>query len=396
MAGVNVFEPIANVFVNTSQSWGGVAGQLTAAVLAPITLGASILVIWHGVAILRGAGGGHHVLDVFVKCLRAFLVVALALTAGAYTSTIIGFLQDLRTSLTGMFVTGAATSYSALDIAMQQTLDTWDPVWSWASIHIRPLAGDFSGFTAILCWAAMSAAFWIFGAICAINLVLIDVSLALMFALGPMFVACFAFQATARFTDAWLGAVLKYTLTAVVVSAITGLGVGVLEAYAMRVSAAGGQLQYVVAALSALGSSLMLGVLSLRIPALAGDMVGGIGIAISGLSLGKLPLEAAKSIMTKGASVAASAAGGTARVATNAGAYVAGRAVASETGQRLAQSSLGLMAIKAYERASAFSGIMTDSEGGARAAYQHGRGSSEGTGTATGRPYGKMHIPGGG
>lgn len=381
MAGVNVFEPIANQFVSMSNSWAGVAGTLTAAVLAPITIGVSILVMWHGISILRGAGGGHHALDVFVKCLRAFFVVAVALAAGAYAATVIGFFQELRTSLTGMFVTGATTSYSALDIAMQKMLDTWDPVWNWAKDHINIWDADFSGVVAILCWGLMSACFWMFGAICAINLVLIDISLALMFALGPMFIACFAFQATARFTDAWLGAVLKYTLTAVVVAAITGLGVGILESYATRISAASENLQFVVAALSALGSSIVLGVLALRIPALAGDMVGGIGISAFGASMGRMPIAAVQAAMTKGASVAA-----------NAGSYAAGRLAGTGAGQGIAQSSLGQRAVSAYQTTSAIAG-----SGGARSAYQTGRNvsSGSGTGVATGRPVGSSHKPGG-
>ena len=390
MAGVNVFEPIANKFIQTSNSWSGVAGSLTAAVLAPITIGVSILIMWHGIAILRGAGGGNHALDVFVRSLRAFLVVALALAAGAYTSNIVAFLQDMRTQLTALFVTGSMTSYSALDIAMQKMLDTWDPVWNWSSanINFNPLNANISGIVAILCWGVMSACFWFFGAICAINLVLIDISLALMFALGPMFIACFAFQATARFTDAWLGAVLKYTLTAVVVAAITGLGVGILETYAQRIASASQNLQFVVAALAALGSSIVIGVLALRIPALAGDMVGGIGISAFGAGLGRLPIAAAQAVMTKGASVAA-----------NAGAYTTGRAAGSETGQKLINSTLGQKAIEAYTRTATTASAIGGS-GGARAAYDTGlsRSMGGGTGTATGlrRPLGTTHTPGGG
>lgn len=402
MADFRVIAPLSNLVLDHTKAWSGIAGQLSGLVMAPILAGVTILIMWHGFNIVRGAGGSNHMLDVFAKFLRAFLVVGLALAGGAYAGTVVAFFQELRNGLTGLFVTGSASSYDALDSAVSAALATWDPTWAWAEKHINFWSGDTSGLVAVACWFFMAGSMLILAVICAINLIVIDFALALIFALGPIFVACFAFQATARFTDAWLGGVLKYTFTGVVIAAVVGLATSVLQRFANALSASSGALDFVTAAFGAVGAAFILIVLTSRIPQIAGDIVGGIGISAVGPAMAAAPLAAA-----------ASMARGAVNGGANAAAFGAGRAADSKAGAAIGNSALGSSVVGGYravaEKTKGFSdavrGRGTDENGkavtgqGMGNAFALGRGSvaapGEGTGTITsGRPVDRQHVPG--
>ncbi|MGJ7523713.1 type IV secretion system protein [Variovorax sp. LT1P1] len=409
MADFRVIAPLASQILDATKAWSGIAGQLTGMVMALILTGTTILIMWHGFNIVRGAGGSNHFLDTFAKVLRSFLVVSVALAGGAYAGTVVAFFQELRNGLTSLFVVGSSSSYDALDASVSAALGTWDPTWAWASEHINFWSGDTSGLVGVVCWFFMAGAMLILAVICAINLIVIDFALALIFALGPIFVACFAFQSTARFTDAWLGGVLKYTFTGVVISAVVGMATSILQRYANALSSSAGALDFVAAAFGAVGAAVILVVLTSRIPQIAGDIVGGIGISAVGPAMAAAPIAAA-------ASMVKSAAGGGA----NAAAYGVGRASESRAGAAVGQvgsaisgSALGTKVASAYQSAAtttkgftdAVRGRGTDADGravsgqGVGNAYSIGRASASpastaGVGTVTGaRPVARQHSP---
>jgi type IV secretion system protein VirB6 len=409
MADFRVIAPLASKILEATNAWSGIAGQLASLVMAPIITAVTILIMWHGFNIVRGAGGSNHLLDVFAKFLRAFLVVGLAISGGAYAATIVAFFQDLRNGLTTMFVAGSATSYDALDNAVRMALSTWDPTWAWSSEHINLWSGDTSGLVAVACWFFMAGAMLILAVICAINLIVIDFALALIFALGPIFVACFAFQSTARFTDAWLGGVLKYTFTAVVVAAVVGIATSILQTYATAIAASQGALDFVTAAFGAVGAAFILVVLTGRIPQIAGDIVGGIGISAVGPAMAASPLAAMASAARSGVNGGANAAAyGTGRVAQSS----VGQAI-GQAGSTVAQSSLGAQVAGAYRSAAGSTRAFTDAVRGrgtdadGRVTTGHGMGnaygigrsaaapaSTAGVGTVTGsRPVARQHAP---
>ena len=274
-----VFSSIKTQLLAPTNTWSTVAGNLSALVLSPVLVGVSIVIFWHGFNILRGAHGAHHMLDIFAKLIRSFLVVALAISAGAYTSNVIGFLNDLRTGLTGLFIPGSATnSYGALDAAMEAVLSTWDGMWLVASQNVSVgLIGptDISGILMLIGWIVLAAALAIFCALCAFNLIFIDFSLALMFALGPMFIACMAFPSTSRFADGWIAGVLKYILTAVCVAAVVGLGVGILKTYTDKMVSDPSTINFILVAINGVIASVVLGLFVSKMPQVASDMVVG-------------------------------------------------------------------------------------------------------------------------
>jgi type IV secretion system protein VirB6 len=377
-----IFEPIAQSILGQINAWGGIAATVATWVAAPILIGVTIMIIWHGLNLMRGAGGHHHVLDVFAKTLRAFLVVSLALAGGAYSSNVVGFISDLRTDLANLFVAApaGASSYAVLDISVGRAVDTMRSMLPWVFDNTSLLPLNLTGLIGLFSMAFMVGCIVVYATVAAVNLLLIDFALAIIFAVGPLFVACFAFESTAKFFDAWLGGALKYTFTAVVMAAVLGIGNGILDNFSARIASSPDTIDFIGTAFAALAATGILIVMAFRAPEIAGNIVGGIGISVLGPAAASAPLAAIGSAMKGGA-----------RGAANATSYAAGAASTTAPGQRVAQaaaaireSSVGQRVASAARFTQATGNMQPGSVGGA---FNAGAGRSAGTGTITnGRP----------
>ena len=177
-----------------------------------------------------------------------------------------------------------------------------------------------------------------------------------MFGFGPIFIACFAFQATARFFDTWLSSVLKYTFTAVLMSMVIGVSNKLVIGY---VGAMGGNPDLNSLILNTLGAFLALGIITvlvLKTATLAADMVGGIGVNLSGsTAVGKAIATGASGAANAAGYVGGAAAGGAARYGSMATGQVMGgslgatvlkqteamRAAVGSVGSRVASGAAG-------------------------------------------------------
>lgn len=104
--------------------------------------------------------------------------------------------------------------------------------------------------------------------------------LKVLLAIGPLFIAAFVFQATARFFDSWLATVLKYVVTAALIMLVVGVGNGIFDHYTSVLQENVGGMGVYKAAFYSVAASGLLIYFTLKIPALGGDMLGGGGISI--------------------------------------------------------------------------------------------------------------------
>lgn len=105
MAGV--IKTQADTVLGMVASWSSIPNTLITWVTPVLLLGLTILIMWHGYKVIRGAGGQDHLLDVFFNSIRVFLVFSLCLVGGVYASNVVIIVQELREGLTGLF-SGAA------------------------------------------------------------------------------------------------------------------------------------------------------------------------------------------------------------------------------------------------------------------------------------------------
>lgn len=282
--------------------------ETLATMMAPfLSIGVTLYIIAHGYEVMRGGGGSSPILDLVSKIYRPVICFHLALAGGMYSSTVVGILVDIRQSLTGVFG-GSGNSYVALDSAVQNAASHVIECSVVAFQNITFLPFNLNGILIIACLLAMGIGFVAYGVFACINFLVIDASLYVLFGFGPLFVAAFAFQATARFFDTWLSAVLKYSITAVVMAVIIGISNSLIQGAAASLNTNGDVSALFVNTATVIGGVLVIILLVSRVSTLAADMVGGIGINFSG-----------------GAAVA-KAVGGMGAGAANAAGYVGGAA----------------------------------------------------------------------
>lgn len=261
-----------------------IAQALVAMVMPIIGAVLVIKVMIYGYEVLRGQVSQNVLLELVFKNIRPMMVISIALAGGAYAANIVPMVEDLRTNLTSLFTqTHAANSYAALDMSMDKALvaheimanDAWEN-----HIQIGVHETDLTGIVTIIAAGLMIISLLLYSVIAAAQLLVIDVMLKVLLAIGPLFIAAFVFPATARFFDSWLATVLKYVVTAALIMLVVGVGNGIFDHYTSVLQENVGGMGVYKAAFYSVAASGLLIYFTLKIPALGGDMLGGGGISI--------------------------------------------------------------------------------------------------------------------
>lgn len=303
--------------------------QVLVAMVMPI-IGAVLVikVMIYGYEVLRGQVSQNVLMEVAFRNIRPMLVISIALAGGAYAANIVPMVEELRTTLTSLFTqTHVANSYAALDLSMDRALQSFqymtDDAWE-NNVKIGLNELDLTGFFIIACAVLMLVSLLLYSVVAAAQLLVIDVMLKVLLAIGPLFIAAFVFQSTARFFDSWLATVLKYIVTAALIMLVVGVGNGIFDHYTSLLQAGTSTSDGMgapKAAFYSLAASGLLIYFTLKIPSLAGDMLGGAGISIFSPSAVAAP---AGSAVNKATSPAREVAGN----------YIAGKTSAASTVMR--------------------------------------------------------------
>jgi len=375
-----VFKPLATTILTGLTSWSSIADTLIGALKGPILAALTIKLMWQGLSAVRGVGGRMVFPEAIFASLRVTLVWWAALTAGSYSTNVMGFFLDLRSGLTALFVPGAGDGYIAIDQMMDNAITALGSIFLWADD-----ADMIPAFLGMLAGLAMCTFMAIFGIVASVNMLFADLSLAFLFAIGPLFVACFAFQSTSRFFDSWLGSVLSCCMLAVLIAAVAGMAIGIMAGYATNLAAGVGELDFLTSTFAALGASGILIAFAAKAPSLVASLAGGINAAAMRLSQASGPIGAA---MSAAGAAGRSMAGGAANLA----AYGAGAAMSTPAGQALASSAPAQAVGSAVNAVAAAANTLTGSMGGAFAA---GRGGSIAAGGGSGASARPMPQPAG-
>lgn len=389
----NFFNTVCSAVLTPLTSAFDISAQLVGVAGPFISIGITLILIVKGYATMRGSMGGQPMLDVLSEIAKPVLVLNVALVGGAYTNNIVGSFAELRTDLSGLFGAQGVNSYAALDTGMSSVLGAIFKSLPGIVEGISFIPADFTGVLEIALLALIGFFYLFYCIVAAVNLLVIDAGLSIVIGVGPLFVACIAFQATAKFFDSWLSTILKYTLTAVFVSAVIGVTNGIIKKLADDFAKNPDAGDYITLTLGFIATSLLLISLIVKSASVAADLVGGIALNIAG------PREVANSMrqiaapVANAASYAAGAAtGGIARGAAAAGSMAAGTSLgarvlkATESMRASSSSSASAAATGARNFGSAVAG-----GGGMGNAFSVGRNaasasSGRGMVTASGRP----------
>jgi len=236
---------------------------------APLRVAVMLYVVIYGVAVMRGAIQ-EPILDFAWRSIRIVAVILLATNAASYQQYVTGlFFESLPKEISNAIAGGGLDMKSGqpFDQLLSKGVEVATQIYEQAGItNIAPalIAAILLVFTAVsgfLQFAIMLYA---------------KVGLALVLALGPIFIALMLFEATRTFGEAWTRQLANFVIQHVLVVALIGLMLTTVGHFVDKYganAATGGQLIVGAVAISAvLGLAAYI---ALQLPEIAGALAGG-------------------------------------------------------------------------------------------------------------------------
>ena len=310
MSAFTVFSTSGAAILAPFLTFSGASAAVATVMIPILVSGLTINIMWHGYETMRGRGGPNAFLDVCAMSVRVGLVMALGLTA--YTANVVGLINEVIGWLSTLFATAGAVTGSglsgsvtpaltALDASCQIAVDSMSRIWDVATgtgtasgqpshitIDLVPFKTDFSGVMMITQGLVMLLAFSIYACIAAFELLYIQIALLIFYAIGPLFIAAYAFKSTEHFFSSWLKGICQFAITAVVIAMCIGLGNSILSTYVARISTNLAVLDFLQLGVASLVASIMLILVVTKVPELATHIVGGISVSSAAFAAGRV------------------------------------------------------------------------------------------------------------
>jgi type IV secretion system protein VirB6 len=246
----------------------------TAAAIEPAAVSLAVIYVmaW-GFLHLRGAVE-EPVLTGAVRIVRLVVVFGVGLRLWQYNAVIVDTFFAAPVQL------AAALAGAADPVA---TLDTlWERGGAVAAF-LWEKGGVFNGDVGY--YLAAVIVYGLMGAVCVYTLFLMAlarVALALLLAIGPLFIVLLLFDSTRRFFEAWVAQLANYALVGVLAVLTATLLMSVVEAYAVQTAARGAAILTVDALDMLLVAGLVLLILRQVMP-IAARLSGGVALASQGV-----------------------------------------------------------------------------------------------------------------
>jgi len=262
--------------------------NLASAVSGPLKAAVTLWIIFQGIAILRGVVN-EPVMDFAVKAMKVVVIVALATKVDTYNAFIKNvFFEALPREIGNALAGSGATTptANAFDSFLQKGYQSAQELWSQSG-----MTNPGPAFLGVMVMVIAGL-----GAVVAYTVSLYaKIALAVVLALGPVFVALALFRSTKRFTESWLGQVVNFVVLQALVMVVLSLVLKVADQ--LSTTAASGN--FGDAMMSALTMSvvyLLAAFVSFQLPGIASAIAGGgaalgLGLAQSAvLAMGKAEL----------------------------------------------------------------------------------------------------------
>jgi type IV secretion system protein VirB6 len=238
----------------------------TAAAIEPVaaTIATIYVMVW-GYLQLRGQVD-EPVTNAAVRLLTLVLVFGVGLRLWLYHAVIVDTFFAAPAELAARLV-GASDPVAIVDTIWDRGGTVAGSLWEKGSL----LSGDF-GF-----YLAAVAVYALVGFVCVYTMFLISLSriaLAVLLAIGPLFIVLTLFTATRHFFDSWLRELANYALVTVLTVLLAALMLDLVQAYAEQTAARGSAILTVDALNLVLVAALVLLVMRQVLP-IAARLAGG-------------------------------------------------------------------------------------------------------------------------
>lgn len=211
----NQFKAPLESFISSGTSnistW--VAGPLTAALV--------LYVVLYGYLVLRGSIETP-VLEFAYRAIKLGILVMLVRDAADYRAFVTDlFFTSLPQEISTALNTGTVPSASTFDALLDKGQASANQIWNRSSWPLD-IATAFGGLLMVVITFVVAAIGYIVS-------LYARVALAIILALGPIFIALAMFQSTRRFTEAWIGQLVNFVILQVLVVAVGSLLITTLD-----------------------------------------------------------------------------------------------------------------------------------------------------------------------
>lgn len=238
---------------------------------------------------------------VIKQWLKIAVIAAFALSADGYQNQVVAAFNGLQTGLSeALNANSAAPSgsiYETLDVLLAKGLDLTAACFQKADEAGWNFGAVFGWLGAGVCMALGTLVFALIGGV---NIIIAQFSLAIMFALGPLFILCLMFPITAKFFDGWFSQVLNFIFMAVILSLIMTFGMVAYDEFIKGVDLSGnGQQNPIMIGIQVLGLTAALAWIAMQAGSMASGLAGGVSLAAMSLRQIAAPAAAATSVAGK-------------------------------------------------------------------------------------------------
>jgi type IV secretion system protein VirB6 len=252
---------------------GDVSSRVIVAITPVVSAGLTLYFTVWAVLVIRGAVQ-QPVLEFLGKMIRTALIVAVALSAGFYQQTVAELVRCVPDDLAAVVMgngaaacgTPASGQAAVIDLAAGRGFDKAGDAFKKGTIYTQQGMAFYT--FAVLIVIATVLMVGVGGAM----IVVAKVALALLAALGPLFIAALLFECTKRFFDRWVGMVATQVLIVVVFAFLFTFMLGVYANYMTGFSFNGN-----AAVVYGIGGALILSIVSCALLGAAFYLAVGLG-----------------------------------------------------------------------------------------------------------------------
>lgn len=217
------------------------------------------------IALKYWRGSAHEaVQDFFIRVITWAAILTFAMNATYYSSTVVPFFNGIGDEISNA-VNGTPTTANVLDALMNKIVEACNTLYSAAD-------GIEETATALMITSAIYMVSELFICIAAAYIILAKIALAILLALGPLFIALALFPATRKFFDAWVGQCMNYVFLTVLFSFLGNLQVSFFKT--LIVDQIG-----IIAMAKIIAAGIIFILVSFNMPSLASALAGGVGIS---------------------------------------------------------------------------------------------------------------------
>jgi type IV secretion system protein VirB6 len=211
-----VFDFLDRQFTAPLQNFisSGTSG-ISAWVTGPLTVALTLYVILYGFLILRGSVQ-EPIMDFAFRAMKLAIILMLVRNASEYQTYVTNiFFETLPREVAEALNTGGAPSATTFDSLLDKGQKSANDIWAQSAWPVDPLT-SFAGLVVVFMTFVVASIGYVVS-------LYARVALAIILAIGPIFIALAMFQSTRRFTEAWIGQLVNFVILQVLVVAVGSL-----------------------------------------------------------------------------------------------------------------------------------------------------------------------------